>query len=207
MTEALGAFAGFFHLDPDLVAAAAERPAVTADGAPSPEDARRIIASMTEDAKTGMLERLLKDDPYVRPELRRLVRDRLASEAKKVPAVARTVGELRSRAGEIRLAREREEAERREAERRRQEEEEKKALRVRLDAVARRGESVWREVEVEIERRNASSYDRAANLLFHLRIIAGERGTMPDFIRRFRAIRERHARKERFIERLEKKGL
>jgi hypothetical protein len=32
----------------------------------------------------------------------------------------------------------------------------------RLDAVARRGEEIRREIESEIERRNASSYNRAA---------------------------------------------
>ncbi len=44
---------------------------------------------------------------------------------------------------------------------------------------------------------------RLASLLFDLRVIASERGSEADFKRRLRAIRERHARKERFIERLE----
>jgi len=43
--------------------------------------------------------------------------------------------------------------ERREAERRCLAEEAEKARRTRLDALKRRGESVWREVDEEIERR------------------------------------------------------
>ena len=81
-------------------------------------------------------------------------------------------------------------------------EEAEKARQARLLAIARRGESVWREVEAEIERRNATGYDRAAGLLLDLHALARQRGGMEDFLRRLRAIRVRHARKERFIERL-----
>jgi hypothetical protein len=110
--------------------------------------------------------------------------------------------ELRSRARAIRLARERAKAEKAAAERRRQADEAERARRVRIEAIARRGEDVWREIETEIERRNASGYDKAAALLLDLRMIAEERETMAEFARRLRMIRERHARKERFIERL-----
>ena len=69
-----------------------------------------------------------------------------------------------------------------------------------------RGNGVWREIEVKIKLRNASGYDKAAGLLLDLKAIAEERGTTEDFIRRLRAIRERHARKGRFIKRLETLG-
>jgi uncharacterized Zn finger protein len=69
-------------------------------------------------------------------------------------------------------------------------------------AIAQRGEGVWREIEAEIERRNAAAYDKAAGLLLDLQAVAKERGTIEDFLRRLHAIRERHVRKERFIERL-----
>jgi uncharacterized Zn finger protein len=72
--------------------------------------------------------------------------------------------------------------------------------------IARRGDAVWREIEVEIERRNASGYDKAAALLLDLQTIAQERRTTEDFTRRLSAIRERHARKERFIQRLRAMG-
>ncbi len=74
--------------------------------------------------------------------------------------------------------------------------------RARLDALARRGEAVWREIETEIERRNSAGYERAVDLLRDLKAIANQRGGIRDFDRRLGAIRENHARKERFIERL-----
>jgi hypothetical protein len=120
--------------------------------------------------------------------------------------VARTVGDLRARAGAIRQARERAQAEKAEAERKRREEEAERSRRARLEAIGRRGESVWREVETEIERRNAAGYDKAANLLRDLRTISRENGTAEEFDRRLQQIRDRHARKERLIERLAQLG-
>ena len=123
------------------------------------------------------------------------------------PAIApRTVGELCARAHAIRRARERAEVDRMAAQRKRQAEQEARAHRAQLDAIMRRGEGVWREIETEIERRNASGYNKAASLLFDLKAIAEERGTTADFTGRLRAIRERHARKERFIQRLRAMG-
>ena len=92
------------------------------------------------------------------------------------------------------------------AEQKRREEEAQRARRARLDAIVRRGESVWREIETEIERRNAAGYDEAVSLLLDLQAIAKEKGALEDFIRRLQEIRGRHARKERLIERLAKLG-
>lgn len=203
LTEALEAFATFFRLDPDLVAAAAERStAAVAGGTPSPEDARRMIASLSDHEKTGLLVRLFEGDAHVGAELRAIVRKQASAEGGGPAAIARTVGQLQSRAREVRLARERGQAEKRAAERQRQALEAEKARRARLDAIARRGEDAWREIETEIERRNAAGYDRAARLILDLRAIAEQRGTDQHFTRRLQAIRERHARKERFLQRL-----
>lgn len=67
----------------------------------------------------------------------------------------------------------------------------------------RRGESVRTEIETEIERRNASAYDRAAALLIDLKQLAVEEDTATDFSSRLAVIRERHARKGQFIKRLQ----
>jgi hypothetical protein len=200
MTGTLEAFVNFFGLDPYLVRVAAERSADAS--ATSSDGARRAITAMTDREKTEMLMRLFDGDPHVAAELRTAVRNRLAPGTDASPAAARTVGELRSRAQAIRLARQRTEADKADAERKRQAEVAEKARRARLDAIARRGESVWSEIESEIERRNAPGYDKAASLLLDLRTIAEERGAIEDFAGRLRTIRERHARKERFIERL-----
>jgi hypothetical protein len=203
LTGALEAFADFFDIDRNLVAAAAERSAdPMLETAAPPEAARRIIAAMTEQEKTDLLARLFDGDAHVPAELRALVRHRLTSEFDAPPVAARTVGELRTRAEAIRREREREQAERAAAERKQREEEAERLRRARLDGIVRRGEGIWREIDAEIERRTAAGYDKAAGLLSDLRAIAEEKGETEDFAHRLRTIRERHARKERFIERL-----
>jgi hypothetical protein len=114
----------------------------------------------------------------------------------------RTAGHLRERAGKIRDAREWAAAEKRKVKQRRQAREAEKAYRARLDALERRGETVWREIENEIQRRNGPGYDRAAGLLADLKVIAKEQGTLDDFVSRLVALRERHGKKGRLIERL-----
>jgi hypothetical protein len=205
MTGALEAFADFFNIDPDLVAAAAEQSADPLAGKPASSEAvQPIIAAMTDQDKTKLLARLFDGDAHVGSELRALVRHRLVSETDAPLVAARTVGQLRARVDAIRCAREREQAEKAATERKRREVEAERSRRARLDAIARRGESVWREIEAEIERRNATGYDKAAGLLLDLKAIAEEKGAIEDFVRRLRKIRDHHARKERFIERLAK---
>ena len=207
LTGALEAFADFLDIDRDLVAAAAERPAAAIFETPaSSEASRRIIAAMTDREKTDVLVRLLDGDAHVPIELRALVRQRLIEERRAPPITPRTVGELRSRAEAIRRERERVEAERAAAERKRRETEADRLRRARLDAIVRRGESVWREIDADIELRNAAGYDRAASLLFDLRAIAEETGETRSFDQRIQTIRARHARKGSFIERLKRLG-
>ncbi len=196
LNGALEAFANFFVIDPDLVQAAAELEADEA--AISEDDMRRVLAAISERDKTELLRRVAEGDAHVAAELKRRVRNQRAG----VSAQPRTVGMLRGRAQAIAEARERALAERLEAERRRQAKEAEKARRVRLDAIKQRGASVWREVEEEIERRNASSYDRAASLLSDLQALAAEQNDQQDFDRRLASIRARHDKKGKFIERL-----
>ena len=205
MTGTLEAFARFCGIDPDLVAAATERAADPHEGhQASSETARPIITAMSEGEKADLLARLFGGDAHVGSELRALVRQRAMSRADTPVVAARTVGELRARADAIRRAREQAQAEKAAAERKRLEAEAERSRRARLDAIERRGERVWQEIEAEIARRNATGYDKAACLLLDLRAIAVENGATEEFDRRLQAIRERHARKERFIERLAK---
>lgn len=207
MTGGLEAFAEFFDIDHDLVAAAAEHAADSPAGKPASSTAARpVIAAMTDPEKTSFLTRLFDGDAHVASELRALVRHRLPSAAEGAPVAVRTVADLRARADAIRHTRERAQAEKAALERKRREEEAERSRRARLDALVIRGESVWREIETEIERRNSAGYDNAANRLFDLKAIAEEKGALGSFSQRLQEIRNRHARKERLIERLEKLG-
>jgi hypothetical protein len=162
MSASLEAFAEFFGIDSDLVQAAAERSTVAMASTMSAEAVEGIISAMTDAAKTTMLSRLFDGDPHVAAELRAKVRNGMTSDVDAPPIVARTVGELRARAAAIGLAREQAAAEKLAAEHKRRVKDAEKARQARLLAIARRGEGVWREVEAEIERRNAAAYDKAA---------------------------------------------
>jgi hypothetical protein len=204
MTGSLEAFVNFFGLDTDLVAAAAERRADWADG--SQEAARRAIANMSDTEKTQALLRFLDGDPHVAADLRAAARASRADHPAAAASGHRTVGEVLARAEEIATDRVRVAAAKRAADKRRHAEQAEQARRARLLAVKRRGESAWRDVEADIEQRNAAAYDRAASLLEDLRAIAEEHGSADEFARRLRTIRERHAQKKRFIERLAAMG-
>lgn len=201
LTGALDAFTRFFDIDRDLVAAASER----SEDVPLTSDiVQTLVAELPDGKKNGLLVRLAQGDAHVAGELRALLRGRLASRTTAIPPVTplRTAGELRVRAHAIRDARKREKERRLEMERERQAAEQERARRARLDALLKRGEAVWDEIEAEIERRNASGYDKALRLLLDIKTIAEEQGTMADFSRRLDTMRERHARKARFIDRL-----
>lgn len=142
LTSPLEAFADFFGIDRDLVAAAAERAAGPATQSVPSKVARPIIAAMTDQEKTGFLVRLFEGDAHGGSELRALVRDRLAPKAAPPPVAARTVGELQARANALRLARGKGQAAKAAAERNRWEEEAERARLARLGAIERRGESV-----------------------------------------------------------------
>jgi hypothetical protein len=160
LTGALRAFAEFFGIDPDLVQVAADRPIDMK--ATSPDAAGDVIAAMTEGEKADLLTRLFHGDPHIAVELGALARKRLGEHDAGLSNGTRTAGELRSCARAVRLARDHVKVKKAAAARRRHAEEAAKARLVRIDALARRGEGAWQEVEAEIERRNAPGYDKAA---------------------------------------------
>lgn len=203
LTEALEAFAAFFGIDHDLVEAAAERSAAMALDGPAPDMARRVVAAMSDAEKTALLMRVFNGEPNMSAELRATIRARLEPETTISPDALRTAGDLQTRAEDIRLARERAEAELAEAQRRLHAEAVEKARDVRLEALRQRGENVWGEVETEIARRNPAGYDKAAALLSDLSVLAEREGSSEEFRLRLHSIRERHAGKGRFIERLD----
>jgi antitoxin component of MazEF toxin-antitoxin module len=203
MDAAVLAFGRFFEVDADLMHAAADRPAAPPEAAAPPDAGRRYIRSLTDAEKSEMLLRVLEGDAHAGTDLRAGLRAKLATSARVDPAPRRTVADLHARTAEVRQARERAEAEAAAKAKRRQEEAARKAQRLRVDALAQRGDDVWAEIEAEIERRNAGGYNRAAEMLADLQIVAREAGTAAAFARRMEGIRGRHASKKRFMERIE----
>ena len=202
LTGALGAFAEFFRIDPDLLQSAVEASGPEDGGEFSTDASRKVIVAIPETEKTALLQRLADGDPHVAAEVRSRVRKAVTLASGETYTERRIVADLRSRAAERRAAREAIEAERREAERQRKAREAEEARRLRLDAVRRRETEVWNEVEMAVSKRNPDGYEQATSLLLDLQALAGEDGETETFRNRLRSLRERHARKPRFIERL-----
>ncbi len=203
LSAPLKAFAEFFQVDLDLVRAAAESPANPDSGGSFADESRKAITSIPADEKTDLLLRLVNGDVHIAAELRTKIRVAWDATEGQSRVRRRTVAEIRKRSLAVREERRAEEARRKEAERLRKAHEAARAQRVRLDSIRRRGARVWDEVEREIEYKNASSYDRAVELLVDLRALAKETGAVVAFANRLQSIRERHERKRRFIERLD----
>ena len=77
----------------------------------------------------------------------------------------------------------------------------------RLATTDGREKDVWQEVEALISRRNGPGYDKATVQLLELRDTARKTRKITEFARRLAALRTRHKRKGRFIERLDAAGL
>ncbi len=205
LSGALEAFAEFFAIDRDLIDAA-----IVEDGAPKDESgnaqAHALIQALPERGKAALLIDLFDgNDPHLAAGFRRRIREQLGeplSEARR-----RTGGDLRQAARDVLGRRRRREAERAAAERRRKELERAREEQQRLEALKQRGEAAWTDVEAAIALRNAPGYDKAAALLTDLKIVAQEPGNMAVFRHRLEDIRERHARKGRFLEKLVSLGL
>ena len=193
LTGALKAFADFFTIDPDLVQAAAESP-LYLNGELSAAQVRALVAAIPDTEKTALLCRLVAGDPHVAAELVCKVRAAAAT-ASDADTGRRTVVDLRTRAAEIHKQVEAAEAARLEDERR-----------ARLVVVRRRCAVIWREIDAEIEKRSAGGYDRALELLLDLQALAQEDGALAAFSEQVHALRERHYRKRRFVERLHRLG-
>ena len=70
-------------------------------------------------------------------------------------------------------------------------------------ASTRRENAVWRRIEDLVSRRNGPAYDRATALLLDLAKRSRKDRATTKFARRLAALRARHQRKRRFIERLD----
>ena len=202
LSAPLKSFAEFFQIAPDLVRAAAESPG-NADGSGSFAAAsRKAIESIPDDEKAALLLRLVNGDPHVAAEVRNRIRVAWDTAEGQAQVKRRTVAEIRRRTSAVREAHEAAEARPRKAERLLEAREAERARRQRLDFVRRHGAKVWDYVESDIERKNASSYDRAARLLADLQALAEETGAAGAFAKRVQSIRERHRTKQAFIRRL-----
>jgi hypothetical protein len=185
----LTAFAEFLRLEQDLLAAAAESDAEDRD---DPGRFRAWVKRLpAQERERWVLRAADNPDLPVGSEL-------LGEFRRAHPPVMngrRTVARLQARAEELRSSRRRAAAER--------------AARARaaaaaarsdqLAALARRGAVAWRELEQQVE---ARAYEQAVRLAMDLRAAARHAGKPEEFDRRIAEVKQRHARRRGFLDRL-----
>jgi FtsZ-interacting cell division protein YlmF len=204
LDASLEAFASFFDIDADLIAAAAEKSPRTASDADTRQALGQWVQALTETEKTELLVRVVAEDsPGVRHDLRRRFR---RSQPKPAAAAAkpRTVSELLTAAEHRAEEQSRKEAERKARERAKRERKEAAARARYLDELAPREAAVWKHVRNLIATYKPAAYDEAAKLLTDLKDLGARSGREAEVEKRIRRIRTEHARKRSFIRRLEK---
>lgn len=168
LDPALRAFAEFFAIDQDLIAAAAEAsPDLTA----TVEPLERWIGLLPETERNAFLLRVARGEAHVGSELLRRLRE--VGGGGKLPtttAPRRSFAELQAaaqRQQQLRVQREREEAER--------------ARLAKLADLAKREAQIWERIPGLLAKRTASGYDEGVALLADLRDLAVHQGQRATF--------------------------
>lgn len=207
LTGPLQAFADFLRINEDLIQAAATR-SPTEEASSSSQEIKKWIAALPDSEKTGWLVRLAEGgEPHLRAELLQRFRKSRPDKPKSKGGAPRTVEKLLAAAERIAEARHREEAARAAEERTRRQREEAEARRRYLTELAQRETRVWRQIDELIATKQPGRYDEAVKLLCDLRDLGVQEGRAREVEARISRLREEHARKPSFLERLKKAGL
>ncbi len=189
LTAAQAAMVEFLRIDEDLISAAAAAGSEQSDDRPA---LRKWVLALAPRAKDEWLRRAIDDpDLALGSELLRTFR----AEAKPARAAGRrTVAELLASAEKQRERRERANAERAAKTKNAAEAARKK----RLDALAKRVDAAWKELEALVEK---SAYEQAIQLAIDLRDLAKRDGASIPFAAPFEAMRKRQLRRRGFFDR------
>lgn len=210
LTASLKALAGFLRVGDDLLAVAAARSAPRRESAAPAGELARWVAALPVAEKDALVVRVLEGDAlYLRAELlRRFQLAQVAASPAAAPTTTgRTVGELVAEAESRTEARRREQARREAAAEAKRQREAAAARTVYLDGLAQRQEATWRQVESLLEFKRAKEYDQATQLLIDLRDVSVRTDATDAFRERVRLLRQRHAKKPSFLDRLDKAAM
>ncbi len=205
----------FLRIDPHLLAAAAERSAHL-ESKPGPAELKEQahwVKSLPAGEKDDYLLRLLRGEgTYLSVEVQRRFLTEQAGKRRKDSSQAegpprRSIAELRARAKELRKEEQRRREERRRREREERDRQAAEARKRHLDSLVGSEDRLWRQVEALVQTKQPGKYDEAVSALLDLRDLAERAGTMAAFGQRLQALRDSHARKVTFIERLDRAKL
>jgi hypothetical protein len=206
LSAPIAALGDFLGLDPDLIALAFEGAGNTDSAAGDSKhtfDVEAAVRSLSDEERVAFLRRLYEgNDAHLGAELRRRCKVGASGRTHPNGESRPTAGELRHAAARIADARKQRAAEQAAVEQRRKAEAEAAERGKRLEALARRGEACWRDVEARIELRNAAGYDEATALLLDLSELAATSDQRAEFGLRVARLAQAHARKGQFVRRL-----
>ncbi|NWF78696.1 MAG: hypothetical protein HXY37_01460 [Chloroflexi bacterium] len=194
LDPALLAFAEFFAINQDLIAAAAE---ASPDLRETDEPLERWVTLLPEAERSAYLLRVARGESHVGIELLRRLRE-VGGAGKPITSTAprRTFAELQAaaqRQEQRRIQREREEAER--------------ARLAKLANLAQREAEIWASIPTLLGKRTASGYDEGVALLAELRELAVHQGQLAAFDARLRELTAPYAGSSALQRRLREKQL
>ncbi len=207
LSASLESLAEFLRIDGDLLHVAAEASPPIGDAGIDRDEVRAWVGQLASKEKDDFITRLVVDADHalIAELLQRFLKERSSGDSGPT-TTGRTVGQLLIAAEAYTTERERIEAERRAKEEARRQREAAIARKKHLDSLAGREATLWTEVDGLVASKLQKNYDLAVTILVDLRDLAA-RGTTGDFGPRLEALRQAHAKKPSFMERLRKAGL
>jgi hypothetical protein len=207
LSASLESLAEFLRIDHDLLHVAAEASPPISEVGIDRKEVATWIGQLPTQEKDKILTSLVvdADQTYGTELLRRFIERRGGGKDRPV-TTGRTVGELLRAAEEYGSKRSRVEAERRAKEEARRDREVAIAREKHLDSLVGSKKKLWGEVDALVSSKQPKCYDQAVGILVDLRDLAA-RDKAGAFTLRIEALREAHAKKPSFIQRLAKAGL
>ncbi|MBI2909061.1 MAG: hypothetical protein HYX92_15565 [Chloroflexi bacterium] len=211
LTAPLEALVEFVRIDEDLIAIAAERSPTLQEAGPPESQLERWVLGLPASEKDALLLQFIRgDNPHLSAELKRRSQESQLTARQEEETSAeerRTVGELMAAAQERAERRKREEARRKAEAEARQAREEAARRAQYLDSLAGREEELWLRIESLVKERQPKTYDQAVQLLKDLRDLAARKSSADAFQARLNQLRQRHAKKDTFVRRLDEAEL
>jgi len=195
LTPALHTFVELFDVDADTLQAAAEHSAPLCSQTFSEDDLRQAIEALAPEEKDNFLLRVVQGEPQLPLILKRRL-GMLGDGPQRSTRPRRTVSEIFAAAAEMTERRRRAEAAAAEARRL-----------AELEALAKRGDAVWNEVDALIRQGQAKPYDEAVQLLKNLRDLAEHQRRTVAFQAQLDRIHDEYSRRSALMRRLRNAGL
>jgi hypothetical protein len=207
LSASLESLAEFLRIDGDLLHVAAEASTPIGDTGLDRNDVRAWVCKLSAKEKDEFITNLVVDGDHtqIAELLQRLLKERSARNGGSA-TTRRTVGQLLRAAEAHTTESQRIAAEKRAKEKARCERKTAIAREKHLDSPVGHQRKLWTEVDGLVATKQPKNYDQAVKILVDLRDLA-TRGESGDFGLRIEALRQAHAKKPSFIERLQKAGL